>query len=193
MRIKNWQKHQHFKDRRPPWIKLHRELLDQRDINEISDGAFRLLIFLWLLAAEDEDKVGNLPSINDISFRLRMDEKKITKLIQELGEWIDYSDIKLISKQRQPVPPETEEEAYKEETEAENLCERDFIISQHKRIFARPITPTEFGKFGYLMQFPEAKIEKAFTLAKGKKSLNYVISVLENDKPDKPKKEMLRK
>ncbi len=28
-RIKNWDKFQHFKNRRPPWIKLHREILDQ--------------------------------------------------------------------------------------------------------------------------------------------------------------------
>jgi hypothetical protein len=159
----------------------------------ISDCSFRVLVFLWLLAAEDETMNGELPDIQTICFRLRMDESKITSSLQELGEWIDCSDINTASPCQQPVPPETE--AYKEETETENLnlCERAFIISQHKRIFARAITPTEFGKFGYLMQFPPDKIEKAFTAAKGKKSLQYVITVLENDKPDKPKKGRLRK
>ena len=33
MRIKNWAQFQHFKDRSPPWIKLHREFLDDYDIN----------------------------------------------------------------------------------------------------------------------------------------------------------------
>ena len=97
MRIRNWKKFQHFKDRRPPWIKLHREMLDQLDISLISDLAFRVLVFLWLLAAEDEKMNGELPDIKTISFRLRIDEKKITKSLQELSEWIDYSDIEVIS------------------------------------------------------------------------------------------------
>ncbi len=88
---------------------------------------------------------------------------------------------------------EVDVEAEVEEENPLNLCERDFIISEHKRIFSRPITPNEFGRFGYMMQFPPDKVEKAFTAAKGKKSLNYVISVLENDKPEKKPKGRLRK
>ena len=122
MRIKNWKKFQHFKDRRPPWIKLHREILEQRDIHLISDRSFRVLILLWLLASEDEDKNGNLPSLQDISFRLRIDEKKITQSLQELGAWIDYSDIKVISKGNQVVPPETETE-----TETEYIPDFDSV------------------------------------------------------------------
>jgi hypothetical protein len=116
MRIKNWKKFQHFKDRRPPWIKLHREILEQRDINAISDKSFRVLVLLWLLASEDEDKNGNLPEMEDIAFRLRMKEKEITQSLQELGAWIDYSDIKEISDRYQDVPTETEAETEKRQT-----------------------------------------------------------------------------
>jgi hypothetical protein len=28
LRVKNWSEFQHYKDRNPPWIKLHRTLLD---------------------------------------------------------------------------------------------------------------------------------------------------------------------
>jgi hypothetical protein len=35
-RVKDWTKFQHFKDRRPPWIKLYRDILDNRDIAMIS-------------------------------------------------------------------------------------------------------------------------------------------------------------
>lgn len=87
--------------------------------------------------------------------------------------------------------PEAVTEAVTVTETKDNLCDRDFLISQHKRIFARPITPTEFGKFGYLMQFDPKKVEKAFTAAKGKKSLQYVITVLENEKPKKPIKEVM--
>ena len=68
MKIKNWSKFQHFKDRRPPWVKLHRDILEQRDITMISDCAFRVLVGLWLLASEDEEMQGGLPDVDDISF-----------------------------------------------------------------------------------------------------------------------------
>ena len=122
MRIKNWHELQHFKDRTPPWIKLYRNILDQRDINVISDCSFRVLIGLWLLAAEDKALKGNLPKIPDIAFRLRKSEKEITKSIQELSAFIIHDDIKLISERYQLDAPETEtytQETYKKEAEVE--------------------------------------------------------------------------
>lgn len=117
IKIKNWDKFQHFKDRRPPWIKLHREILDQRDINLLSDRSFRVLVGLWLLASEDRDKQGGLPSIDDIAFRLRIDKDKIINSLKELDSYLIHDDIKEISEQYQSVPPEEETEAYKQETE----------------------------------------------------------------------------
>lgn len=117
MKIKNWNKFQHFKDRRPPWIKLHREILDQRDIMMISDRSFKILTCLWLLASEDESKDGNLPSVPDIAFRLRMSEDDILTSIQELTPWVENGEIELISSGYQTDITETE--AYKEETEGD--------------------------------------------------------------------------
>jgi hypothetical protein len=120
MKIKNYNKFQHFKDRRPPWIKLHRELLDQRDINLISDRSFRVLIGLWLLASEDESMEGCLPEIPEISFRLRMPESDILKSFQELKHFIVDVDINVISERYQVDDPETETETeIKRETERE--------------------------------------------------------------------------
>lgn len=96
-------------------MKLHRELLDQRDIMLISACAYRLLTFFWLLASEDDLMEGNLPSLDDISFRLRMDEKEIVELLQELTPWVDHSDISPISARYQETHVETETEAYKPE------------------------------------------------------------------------------
>jgi hypothetical protein len=31
IRIKNWAQFQHFKDRKPPWVKLYRDLLDDME------------------------------------------------------------------------------------------------------------------------------------------------------------------
>jgi len=122
LKIKNWSKFQHFKDRRPPWIKLHKELLDQRDINAISDRSFRVLINLWLIASEDPELNGNLPTIEDIAWRTRMSEEDITKAIQELGGFVDHSDITLISERYQVGPPE--ERRGEAETETETKKEK---------------------------------------------------------------------
>jgi hypothetical protein len=113
IKIKNWSKFQHFKDRRPPWIKLHRDILEQRDITLISDCSFRVLVGLWLLASEDEDMQGGLPDIDDISFRLRIDKSKVTKALSELEPWLD---INVTSDRYQSDAPETETET---ETEVE--------------------------------------------------------------------------
>jgi hypothetical protein len=120
MKIKNYNKFQHFKDRRPPWIKLHREMLDQRDISLISDRSFRVLIGLWLLASEDETMEGCLPEIPEIAFRLRMPESDIIKSFQELRHFVVDVDIKMISERYQVDVPETETETEtKRETETE--------------------------------------------------------------------------
>jgi hypothetical protein len=116
MRIKNWNTFQHFKDRRPPWIKLHRDILDRRDINAISDRSFRVLVCLWLLASEDKRLEGNLPCVEDIAFRVRLPEKHIKESLQELTHFIEQGDDKTISDGCQHDAPETETEI---ETEIE--------------------------------------------------------------------------
>ncbi len=121
MRIKNWNNFQHFKDRRPPWIKLHRDILEQRDINAISDRSFRVLVGLWLLASEDRAMEGNLPDIDDIAFRLRYDKVSIIKSLKELDSFLVQDDITVISERYQDGVPETETET---ETETENRKKR---------------------------------------------------------------------
>lgn len=123
IKIKNWSKFQHFKDRCPPWIKVHRELLDQRDINLISDRCFRVLINLWLLASEDENKNGELPDIQDIAFRLRMKDAEIIEALHGLKDFLIFDDITLISEGYQVDVPETEAE-----TEAESYSEEAYIV-----------------------------------------------------------------
>ncbi len=76
MRIRNWEKFQHFKDRRPPWIKLYRDILDDFDWFSLDPAAAKTLIMLWLIASEDNNKSGELPGIKTICFRLRIKESE---------------------------------------------------------------------------------------------------------------------
>ncbi len=124
MRIKGWKKFQHFSKRNPPWIKLHKSILDQRDINMISDKAFRVLIGLWLIASEDKNLEGTLPEIPEIAWRLRISEQDLTGYLQELTPFIVCDDINVISERYQDYTPETETEAYTE-TEKEGEGERE--------------------------------------------------------------------
>ena len=118
MRIKNWKKFQHFKNRRPPWIKLYRELLDDPKWHELTGEDAKFLVMLWLLASEDEALKGYLPDIKAISFRLRMSEEEIEQRFQTLDEWL-CDDINVTSEGYQDDTPETEGETYKEEKETE--------------------------------------------------------------------------
>jgi len=113
MRIKNWNRFQHFRDRKPPWVKLYRDLLDDRDWHNLEPKAAKMLVMLWLLASEND---GHLPSDEDIAFRLRLSIQQVKHDISKLSHWLEQSDIKPISGGYQDDPLETEGET---ETEGE--------------------------------------------------------------------------
>ena len=111
MRIKNWNKFQHFKDRKPPWVKLYRDLLDDIDWHELDAQASKVLVMLWLIASEED---GNIPATKTLAFRLRMTEKQTIDCLNKLSHWLEQDDISVISEQYQSDSLETETEAYKE-------------------------------------------------------------------------------
>ena len=76
-KIKNWHKFQHFKDRKPPWVKLYRDLLDDIDWHELDSKAAKVLVMLWLIASEED---GQIPEIKRLAFRLRISEKDTSEL-----------------------------------------------------------------------------------------------------------------
>ncbi len=117
MRIKHWNKFQHFKDRKPPWVKLYRDLLDDLDWHELDAQASKVLVMLWLIASEDE---GRIPPTKTLAFRLRMTEKQTNDCLNKLSHWLEQDDINTISERYQDDSLETERETEKErETEVE--------------------------------------------------------------------------
>src|SRR5690606_29347358 len=108
IRIKNWSKHQHFKDRTPPWIKLYRDILDDPDWHELSGDDAKLLVGLWLVASEDETHTGALPSTRKLAFRLRITEHELNQCLNRLSDWLIRDDIGPISGQYRDDAPETE-------------------------------------------------------------------------------------
>jgi hypothetical protein len=123
MRIKNWNKFQHFKDRKPIWIKLYRDLLDDLNWHELDGKSAKALVMIWLIASED---CGQLPETKSLAFRLRMSEKDTKDIVTRLSAWLEQDDINGISEGYQDDMPEKR----REETEKEKEIEAPEGVSQ---------------------------------------------------------------
>ena len=116
MRIKNWNKFQHFKDRKPIWIKLYRDLLDDLNWHELDGKSAKALVMIWLIASED---CGQLPETKSLAFRLRMSEKDTKDIVTRLAAWLEQDDINGISEGYQDDMPEKRREETEKEKEKE--------------------------------------------------------------------------
>jgi hypothetical protein len=132
-RIKNWRKFQHFKNRRPPWIKLYRDLLDDPDWHDLDPAAAKFLVMLWLLASEDEKQEGGLPDLKTIAFRLRLTEKEAKQRLSQVSNWLDQDDITTISPRYHDGPPETETETELEHDASHHWTTDKEPIGEHPR------------------------------------------------------------
>ncbi len=83
MRIKNWLRFQHFKDRKPPWIKLYREILDDLEWHRLSGDAAKSLVMIWLISSESD---GYIPDAKTLAFRLRTSERQIIGILNDLQD-----------------------------------------------------------------------------------------------------------
>jgi hypothetical protein len=123
MRIKNWDRFQHFKDRKPIWIKLYRDLLDDLNWHNLDPKLAKALVMIWLIASED---CGQLPEIKSLAFRLRMSEKDTKDIVTRLSAWLEQDDIDGISSVYQDDMPEKR----REETDKEKEIEAPEGVSQ---------------------------------------------------------------
>lgn len=57
LRIRSLEKHQHYKDRRPPWIKLHAEVLDDYAFSCLQDASKAHLMLLWVVASQCDNRI----------------------------------------------------------------------------------------------------------------------------------------
>jgi hypothetical protein len=59
LRIARWDEYQHYKDRRPPWVKFYTALLDNYELNSLPYGEQLLACKLLLVAARCENRIKN--------------------------------------------------------------------------------------------------------------------------------------
>lgn len=111
--VRNWRKFQHYKDRRPIWIKVHTELVTPgSQWLALSIEARGVLTGLWLLAAEYGNVIPNDPEF--IAKLLRTSPKACREALAELrkGRWIQ--DRQTARRASKPASLEKEKEKEKE-------------------------------------------------------------------------------
>jgi uncharacterized phage protein (TIGR02220 family) len=79
-KVKNWDQFQHYKDRNPPWIKLHFETLSSHDWVMLADASKLLAVVCMLIASRNNGKVPNDPIyIKRVAFLDRVDFQPLIK------------------------------------------------------------------------------------------------------------------
>ena len=118
MRVKDWQKFQHYKERNPPWIKLHKSLLDDPDWHDLDPVNAKALVMIWLIASESD---GELPDERKLAFRLRMKPKECAATLAQLSHWLVHDASSALA----TCTTETETETYRKEAETERAGARE--------------------------------------------------------------------
>lgn len=111
-KIKNWGEFQHYKNRAPPWIKLHRSFLDNYEFACLPVASKALAPMIWLLAAESSDGSVRIDS-EWLAFRLRWPEADVIaglKPLCDAGFIIVASDLLADCLQRACLETERETE-----------------------------------------------------------------------------------
>ncbi len=133
IKVRNWEKFQHYKKGRgtPPWIKLYRDLLNDKEWFSLDPAAAKFLISVWILAAESD---GYLPDSETIAFRLRLASKDVAKYLSLCNHWLIEDASKMLANCYQNATPETDTET---ETEEESIVvSKQTTICPHQEIVA---------------------------------------------------------
>ncbi len=80
---KNWKSFQHYKERTPSWIKLHKGLLTDFEFVRLPVDSRALAPMLWLLASEYEGGVIDA-SLEKIAFRVHMNADELQAALSPL-------------------------------------------------------------------------------------------------------------
>lgn len=131
LKVNNWTRFQHYKDRNPPWIKLATDTFQNYDFGRLQDASKLLALCSWTLAARNPD--GEIPHDLDwikaqcgLGSGVTLDN--LNELIRK-GYLVDASN--LLASCKQSARPETETEAEREEErEEEESCSYPNIQNQ---------------------------------------------------------------
>jgi hypothetical protein len=137
LKVKSWSDFQHYKDRSPPWIKLHKSLLDNFEYQRLPLASKALAPMFWLLASESED--GTIEyDVDKLAFRLRVSTDDICDAINPLiDSGFLVCDTKLLAECSQGACLETETETETDihvGNDVANVPHQEIIALYHKHL-----------------------------------------------------------
>lgn len=115
---KKWDEFQHYRDRNPSWIKLHRKLLDDVAFQRLPRASQALAPMLWLIASELPEGIIDANPV-DLAFRLRWPESELTDALSPLIGKGFFEVVQFDSTVLADVKHAASPERYKAETETE--------------------------------------------------------------------------
>lgn len=153
-RIRNWETFQHYKDRNPPWVKLHRELLTSETWVSGNDASRVLAIACMLIAAATDNRIPAKPDyIQRVAylsappdFEPLIENGFLEVLIEQEVTERASKTLADASKQLEVARPETEAEAETEKKKKPAASRRrpqktslpeDFEVSESVRDWAQ--------------------------------------------------------
>lgn len=128
-RVVGWDDFQHYKHRDPPWVKLHRRLLDNFAWSRLPDASKGHLVGIWLLASRHDNHVPYEPewvatrigATGAVPLQVLVDAGFI-EMCPEGGKVRaprKRTASKALAPRKRTADPETEKRQRREETEAE--------------------------------------------------------------------------
>lgn len=173
----NWAQLQHYKDRSPIWIKLHRALLTDFKWCRLPVASKALAPCLWLLASEYQD--GRIQaSLEEISWRVSLPHDVIIEGLKALvdnGFFVSASDV--LASCKQVAIPEKEIETEKEiEKEKRHIPSKGAL-----RRVSVSVEPDGFEDFwaAYPRKVGKGQARKAWTVAVTKTSASAIVQACE--------------
>jgi hypothetical protein len=121
---KNWDTFQHYKNRKPAWIKLHHGLLDDFTFSRLPVASKALAPLLWLLASEYQD--GKITAqMDELAFRLHVMPADLTSALTPLIDSGFFNASEPLADCYQDASPEKRREEREKEKEIEKSRVRD--------------------------------------------------------------------
>ena len=126
-KVKNWAIFQHYKDRNPPWIKLHNHLLDDYQFECLPDATKCHLLCIWMLASRTN---------NEMIYDSAWVKRKIgANSNVDLKTLVDAGFIELHTQEQDASITLVSEEKRREETETEEIAKNKFSIPTSNDVY----------------------------------------------------------
>lgn len=130
IRIKDWDKLQHYKDRNPPWIKLHTCLLFDYKFTRLQDDSKLLLMLLWMLASRLSNEIPC--DLSWIRNQLNIKKVELQPLIESDFIEVYQNDSITIATCKQDAPQRQRQRQRRVETDNGDLFEQFWQVYPKK-------------------------------------------------------------